>query len=97
LLSSKGIKLWQNRIENLCDVRAFHTQNGIIQGDALLPLLFNFVLKNTIRKVQGNLEGLKLNGTHQILVYSDDVYLFGGNINATKKTQKLSSMLVTRF
>jgi hypothetical protein len=29
--------------------------------------------------------GLKLNATHQLLVYADDLNLLGDNINATKK------------
>jgi hypothetical protein len=39
------------------------------------PQLFNFALEYTIRKVQENQVGLKLNGTHQILAYADDVTL----------------------
>jgi hypothetical protein len=33
--------------------------------------------------------GLKLNGTHELLVYADGVNLLGDNIDIVKKTQKL--------
>jgi len=32
----------------------FRTKNGLKQGDALLPLLFNFTLEYAIRRVQVN-------------------------------------------
>jgi hypothetical protein len=44
-------------------------QNGLKQGDALLPLFLNFSLEYAIRKVQENQVGLGINGTHQRLVY----------------------------
>jgi hypothetical protein len=33
--------------------------------------------------------GLKLNGTHQILAYADDVILLGDNIDTTKKNAEI--------
>jgi len=52
---------------------------------ALSPLLFSCVLEYAIRRVQVNQDGLKLNGTHQLLVCAVDVNILGGSAHAVKK------------
>jgi len=48
-------------------------------------MLFNFALEYAIRKVQVNRDGLKLNGTHQLLAYADDVNILAGSIRTLKE------------
>jgi len=62
----------------------FPIRNGLKQGDALSPLLFNFALEYAIRRVQVIQDGLKLNGTHRLLVYADDNIL-GGSVHTIKE------------
>jgi hypothetical protein len=59
------------------------------KGDVIWPLHFNFALEYVISRVQGNQDGFKLNGTHQLLVYADDVNILGGSVLTLKKTHTL--------
>ena len=52
------------------------------QGDVLSPLLFKFNLEYAVRRVQVNQNSLKLNGTHQFLVYADNG---SGSVHTIKK------------
>ena len=65
-------------------------KNGMKKGDGLSPLLFNFALGYAVRRVQINQDGLKLNNTHELLVYADGDNVLGGSVNIRqKKTRNL--------
>ena len=74
------------RIENFFLSSCFPIENGLKEGDVLLPLLFNFA-EYAIRKVQETNLGLDINGTHQVLAYADDVNLIGNDIRTIEKMQ----------
>ena len=86
ILTEMYSRVWVG--ENLSDM--FPIRNGLKQGDALSPLLFNFALECAIRRVQVNRDGVKLNGTHQLLVYVDYINILGRSIHTvTKNTETL--------
>jgi len=63
----------------------FPIRNGLKQGDALSPLLFNFALVYAMRRDQVNQDGLKLNGTHQFLVHVDNIYILEGSVRTVQE------------
>jgi hypothetical protein len=69
-------------VKHLSDM--FHVKNGLKHGDAIPPLLFNFVLGYAIMRVQKTQDGLKLNGTLQLLVYANDVNMLYGTVETIK-------------
>ena len=66
----------------------FPIRNGLKQGDALSPLLFNFALDYAIRRVQVKQDGLRLNGTHQLQTYADKVNILGGSLHTVQKKRR---------
>ena len=69
--------------KNLSDM--FPIRNGLKQGDALSPLLFNFAIAYAFRRVQLNQNDLQLNGTQLLLVYADDFNILGGSVHTVEK------------
>ena len=69
--------------KNLSD--KFPIRNCLKQGDALQQFFFNYALNYATWRVQVTQEGLKLNGTNQLLVYADDVNILGGGVHAIKE------------
>ena len=50
----------------------------------MITIVFNSALEYAIRRVQVNQDGLKLNGTHQLIVYADDTNILGGSVYTIK-------------
>jgi hypothetical protein len=68
--------------KHLC---AFPIQYGLIQGDALSPLLFTFSVEDVIRNIQESEEGLRLSCTHHFVFCANDINLLGESINVVKR------------
>jgi hypothetical protein len=75
----------------------FPIKNVLKEGDALTPLLVNFALVNSIRRVQVKEDGFKLIGTHQLLVFADDVNILGGRVHTMHENAEPLIVVVRRF
>ena len=59
----------------------------------IIVIAFLFAVEYAFRSVTVNQEELKLNGTHQLVVYADDVNILGGRICTIKRDTK--ALIVT--
>jgi hypothetical protein len=73
----------------------FPIRNGFKKGDVLSPVLVNFALENAITRAQVKQDGLKLNGTYQLLVYADDINIFGGSVHTIRKNAETFAVVST--
>lgn len=88
-------------LSDTCVVHYFTVQDLIwglqTSSDALLPLLCNFSLDYTIRKVQKSQEGLELNGIHELMINADGVNLLYENVNTIIKNRSSVRCLLGRW
>jgi hypothetical protein len=71
----------------ICNVSTFGKTNEKDRTGLLLIIVYcdSSALEYAIRMVQENQVGLKLSGTHQLLLYADDVNLLGNNVDTIRK------------
>ena len=74
----------------------FPITNGLKQGAALSPLLCKLALEYAIWRIHVNQNGLKLNGTHQLLVYADEVTILGGSVLRQSKPSSMHTIKKNR-
>jgi hypothetical protein len=68
-----------------------------LQQDASSPLVFTITLEYDIQSIQANQEGLKLNGTDQLLVYADDVNILVGSIHTIQNNTEALVVSIKEF
>jgi len=66
----------------VCD--RFPIRKVLKHGDALKPMIFNFALHYAIRRFKVKRNCLKINGTHQLLAYADDVSIISVSVHTIK-------------
>jgi hypothetical protein len=81
----------ENYIRVCIDINLTHFILGMVwqHKDSLSQLLFIFSLEYAAKGIEANLEGLQLNGVHQLLIYINDVNIAGESIPTKRKAQKL--------
>jgi hypothetical protein len=56
-----------------------------MKQESLSTWVYNVAPEYAIGRFQVNQDGLKLNGTHQLLAYADDVIIWGGSVYTIKE------------
>ena len=66
--------------------------HNIFHGQSSITCNTNCAIGYAIRRAQVNQDGMKLNGTHQLLVYADDFNILGGCVyNVKENAEALAS------
>ena len=60
-------------------------ENEFLKNNALTAIYIYIYIYISIRRVQVNQDGLKLNGTHHLLAYADDVNILRGSVHTVQK------------
>jgi hypothetical protein len=86
----------QKRIYNNSSLKLYINSTLHFQVDVLSLLIFKVTQDCAIRKVQENQEGLKLNGTHQFLVYVGSVDLLDDSTHTVKENKEVVLVVVKK-
>ena len=73
----------------------FPIRNGLKHEGTVSPLLFNFPLECTIKRVQVNQDSLKLNGIRQFLVDVNDVNILERSVHSITKNAEALVVAMT--
>ena len=60
----------------------FHIENGFETRRCFIAIAFKICIRYAIRRVEANQGCLQSNGTHQLLVFADDVYILDGSVHS---------------